>query len=99
MSMSRDMIRIDLAVASYDTPYFVVLLAPSSRSSLSIVIAWAGQMASHSLQARRRVLSASAMTRLKTGTYRCTFPPRLGTDVGHVHHGSAEKEGPSRTGT
>lgn len=32
-------------------PYLVVFLDPSIRASLSIVIAWAGQMASHNLQA------------------------------------------------
>jgi hypothetical protein len=32
-------------------PYFVVLREPSKRASLSMVIAWAGQMASQSLQA------------------------------------------------
>lgn len=36
-------------------PYLVVLLDPSWRASLSIVIAWAGQIASHSLQALRDV--------------------------------------------
>lgn len=35
----------------YDEPYLVVLLDPSSRASLSIVMAWAGQIASQSLQA------------------------------------------------
>jgi hypothetical protein len=38
-----------------DKPYLVVLLDPSSRASLSIVMACAGQMASQSLQAARRV--------------------------------------------
>ena len=36
-----------------DKPYLVVLLDPSSRASLSIVMAWAGQIASQSLQAFR----------------------------------------------
>lgn len=36
---------------SSDLPYFVVLLDPSSRASDSIVMAWAGQMASQSLHA------------------------------------------------
>lgn len=33
------------------SPYLVVRLEPSSRASDSMVMAWAGQMASHSLQA------------------------------------------------
>ena len=33
------------------------------------------------------------------GTYRYTFPPRLGTGVKRAHHGSAEREDPSRTDT
>jgi hypothetical protein len=36
-------------------PYLVVRLEPSWRVSLSIVIACAGQIASHNLQARGRV--------------------------------------------
>ena len=35
-------------------PYLVVFLEPSARASLSIVIAWAGQMASQSLQATKK---------------------------------------------
>jgi len=34
--------------------YFVVRREPSSRGSASIVIAWAGQIASQSLQAMHR---------------------------------------------
>lgn len=35
----------------HDAPYLVVRLEPSMRASLSMVIAWAGQIASQSLHA------------------------------------------------
>lgn len=41
------------------SPYRVVRRAPSSRGSDSIVMAWAGQMASHSLQAESEKEEAS----------------------------------------
>ena len=80
--------------------YRVVRLAPSSRASDSIVIAWAGQMASQSLQAVTMNswsgLSIPVMLRKAGGgvTDRCSAPRPRRSDGERARHGTGTKPVP-----
>lgn len=85
-----------------DEPYFVVLLDPSIRASLSIVMAWAGQIASHSLQAIERANDEQVGLERKLVACisdLCNVLHRWGNDAKHVHLGIEETEGLSQKGT
>jgi hypothetical protein len=77
-------------------PYLVVLLEPSTRASLSIVMACAGQMASHNLQAGS---SSVHDVEIMTGYYLYNALLHLDTYAKRVLPESEVTTGPFQTDT